>query len=146
MKYVLIPFLLFISIHIFSQEKSDSAALVNLLAADYKTLGNWDIKTHMENCTENYMLIEGEDIWDMKGEIEYYNKNSNRVIDRKDSFDIKRVSVFGSYAYAVYTLRTDIKENGKLEVKTWLESVLFRKINNKWKIELIHSAPVPIKD
>jgi hypothetical protein len=144
MKQLFIFFLL-LSTHAFSQEKNDSAAIVKLLVNDYKTLGNWDITSHSENCTENYLLIENDEIWDMKKERDYFIKNKSRVIDRKDYFDIKSVRVYGNYAYAVYNLRSDIAENGNLKVKTWLESTIFRKIKGKWKIELIHSAPVELK-
>ena len=142
---LLLTFCLFLSTNAFSQNKNDSAAIVQLLSNDYKTMGNWDIKTHIGNCTENYLLVENGEIWDIKKEAEYYNQNSNRVIDRRDYFDIKYVRVYGDCAYAVYNLRSDITENGNLKVKTWIESAIFRKIKGKWKIELINSTPVELK-
>lgn len=144
MKQLLI-FFLFITTNAFSQEKNDSAAIIKLLVNDYKTMGNWDIKSHIANCTENYLLIENGEVWDIKKESEYYIKNANRVIDRKNYFDIKYLRVYGDYAYAVYHLRSDITENGELKVKTWIESTIFRKIKGKWKIELINSTPVDLK-
>jgi ketosteroid isomerase-like protein len=144
MKQLLI-FFLFLTTNAFSQEKNDSAAIVRLLVNDYKTMGNWDIKSHIANCTGNYLLVENGEVWDIKKESEYYIKNANRVIDRKDLFDIKYVRVYGDNAYAVYHLRSDITENGELKVKTWIESTIFRKIKGKWKIELINSTPVELK-
>ena len=138
-------FFLFLTTNAFSQKTNDSSAIVRLLVDDYKTMGNWDIKSHIENCTDNYLLVENGEIWDIKKESEYYIKNATRVIDRKDYFDIKYVRVYGTYAYAVYNLRSDIVENGNLKVKTWLESAIFRKIKGKWKIELINSTPVDLK-
>ena len=144
MKQLLI-FFLFLTTNVFSQENNDSSAIIKLLINDYKTMGNWDIKSHIENCTENYLLVENGEVWDIKKETEYYIKNANRVIDRKDFFDIKYVRIYGDLAYAVYNLRSDITENGDLKVKTWLESTIFRKIKDKWKIELINSTPVDLK-
>ena len=144
MKQLLI-FFLFLTTNVFSQENNDSSAIIKLLINDYKTMGNWDIKSHIENCTENYLLVENGEVWDIKKETEYYIKNANRVIDRKDFFDIKYVRIYGDLAYAVYNLRSDITENGDLKVKTWLESTIFRKIKDKWKIEQINSTPVDLK-
>jgi len=120
----LLAFLLLLSTNVFCQEKNDSIAIVQLLASDYKTLGNWDIKSHIEHCTDNYLLIENDELWDMKKEREYFIKNANRVIDREDYFDIKYVRAYDNYAYAVYNLRSDILENGNLTIKTWLERCL----------------------
>lgn len=130
---------------LFSQDKSDSTEIVNLLIADYKTMGNWDIKTHIANCTEDYMLIENGEIWNMQMEMEDYRRKSHRVIDRKDYFTFKHVRVFGNIAYAVYHLKSDIIENGKLTTKNWNESTIFRRPKDKWLIELIHSTPIDIK-
>ena len=141
----MITFFLILSTNAFSQEKNDSIAIVQLLFNDYKTLGNWDIQSHIENCTTNYLLIENGEVWDMKKESDYFRKNAGRVIDRKDYFDIKYIRVYSNYAYAVYNLRSDITENGNLNVKTWIESTIFRKIKGKWKVELINSTPIDPK-
>ena len=135
-------FCLFISANAFSQKLNDSTAIVKLLINDYKTLGNWDIKSHINNCTNNYLLIEDGEIWDMKKEAEYYIKNANRKMNRKDYFDIKYVRVYGEYGYAVYNLKSDITEYGKLITRKWIESAIFRKINGEWKIELLNSTPI----
>ena len=145
MKYLLLLIILTVSLNLFSQNKNDSTAIVNVLITDYKTMGNWDIKTHVENCTKNYLLIENGEIWDMEMEKKDYKAKSNRIIDRKDYFDFKYVRIYGTTAYAIYSLRSDITENGNLKIKNWNESTIFRKIDGNWKIELIHSTPVDVK-
>ena len=109
-------------------------------------MGNWDILSHIDNCTENYLLVENGEVWDIRREADYYRANNTRIIDRKDYFDMHFVRIYDDVAYAVYNLRSDITEGGELKVKTWLESSIFRKVGGKWKIELIHSTPVvPMK-
>lgn len=140
MKHLLLFIFLTISFTVFAQQKKDSVEIVNLLIKDYKTLGTWDINTHIKNCTKNYLLIENGEIWDMKKESEYFIKNANRTIDRKNYFDIKYIRVSGNNAYAVYNLKSDITEKGVLTIMKWVESAIFKKINGSWKIELIHST------
>ncbi len=145
MKYILLLSSLLLTLKAFSNQENDSATIVKLLADDYKTMVNWDINTHVKNCTDNYLLIENGEIWDIKRESEYYRANANRVVERKDYFDIKYVRVHGDFAYAVYFLKSDINEDGNLKIMTWNESVIFRKIKDAWKIELIHSTPTDIQ-
>lgn len=141
MKSVLPVFFLLLAIKGFSQQENDSATVIKLLTDDYKTMVNWDIDTHVRNVAPTYLLIENGEIWDIKKESEYYRSQANKPVERTDHFDIKYVRVYGDIAYTVYFLESDIKENGNLKIKTWNESVVFRKINGVWKIELIHSTP-----
>jgi hypothetical protein len=145
MKYKLLIFTFLISINVFSQKKNDSATLVQLLKEDYKTMINWDIDQHKGYCTDDYILIEEGEIWNMEKEADNYKKNVNRVLDRKDYFDFNFIRILGNTAYTVYNLKSDITENGKLTTKQWNESVIFRKVQGKWKIALIHSTPIAIK-
>ena len=96
----------------------------------------------MNNCTEDYLLIEDGEIWNMEKEAEYYKQHTQRVIERNDNFDFKYLKISGNTAYAVYNLKSDITENGKLTQKNWNESAIFRKIDGNWKIALIHSTKI----
>jgi ketosteroid isomerase-like protein len=142
MKWRLLICSLLVSKSIFSQEKNDSTQIIQLLKDDYKTMVSNDIKTHMANCTDDYLLIENGEIWNMTREAEDYRKNANRVIERNDHFEFKYIKILENTAYTVYTLNSDIKENGKLKTLTWNESVIFRKIKGHWKIALIHSTKI----
>ena len=142
MTYRLLIFFLVISMKIFSQGKNDSIEIIQLLKDDYKTMVSNDIKKHMGYCTDDYLLIENGEIWNMAKEVEYYKQNAQRVIERRDNFDFKYIKISENTAYAVYNLKSDISENGKLTQKNWNESVIFRKIDGKWKIALIHSTKI----
>jgi ketosteroid isomerase-like protein len=144
MKYILIFFLVPFSFDVFSQQK-DSLAIVNLIMDDYTTMGTWNLKRHVENTTKTYLLIEKGEVLNLKMESDFYKSNAHRVIDRKNYFDFKHLRISGNNAYAIYNLKSDIIENGILKTYTWIESVIFKKINKQWKIELIHSTPIEKK-
>ena len=145
MKYLLIAFICAFSQTALSQAQRDSMEIVQVLKDDYKTMVNWDINKHKSLCTDDYILIEDGEIWNMEKEAEHYRKSANRILDRKDHFDFMFVRVLGTTAYTVYNLKSDITEAGKFITKRWNESVIFRKIQGKWKIALIHSTPVDKK-
>ncbi len=142
MRYIFFTIAFLLSLNVFAQNYSDSVAIVHLLKADYGTMMTHDLKKHMEHCTDDYLLIENGEIWNMEKEADWYKKNANRIYDRKDYFDFKFLKILGSTAYIVYDLKSDITENGTLTSKRWTESAVFRKVNGQWKIALIHSTPV----
>lgn len=125
-----------------AQRANDSTQIVQLLKNDYRTLQNWDLSRHIQNCTSNYTLIEDGDIQSLADESEYYKKNAHRKITRIDSFHIRRIRVEGNLGYAIYTLHSTIIENGATTMYHWSESSICRRINGSWKLELIHSTPV----
>ncbi len=145
MKYLFLVLSIFLFKDIFSQERNDSTAIVELLKADYKTMVNHDINKHRGYCTDDYILIENGEIWNMEQEAADYKKKAHRVLDRKDYFDFKFIKILENTAYVVYNLKSDITENNKLTTKRWSESVIFRKTENGWKIALIHSTLLNIK-
>lgn len=123
-----------------AQAKDDSATIVQLLKDDYKTMQNWDTQKHIANCTNDYLLIENGEIWNLQKEIESYKANANRIIKRTDSFNILSLKIFGNVAYDVHHLKSVITENNNSIIKVWNESVVFRKEGGRWKIALIHSS------
>jgi hypothetical protein len=146
MKYRFLILTFFLSTTFLAQVKKDSLEIVQLLKQDYQTFITYDINKHKGYCTDNYILIENGEIWDMDDEADYYKKNANRVYDRKNYFNFKSIRIFENIAYAVYKLKADFLENGNLTHKNWSESAIFRKIAGVWKIELIHSTPIEIKE
>ena len=145
MKVLLLIDFLLGSTALFAQHKSDSTEIMNLIAADYGTMRDWDIQKHVQNCTGNYTLIENGEIWDINKEKEYYLSNANKPVDRRDYFDVRFVNVYSNIAYTVYSLKSEITQNGSQKTYVWNESVICRKLDNKWKIELIHSTLVSKK-
>tara|TARA_B110000046_G_scaffold185956_2_gene230766 strand:- start:10642 stop:11079 length:438 start_codon:yes stop_codon:yes gene_type:complete len=145
MKYRLLVLTFFLSTTILSQEKKDSLEIIQLLKEDYHTLQTHDIKKHRELCTDNYLLSEDGEILRMDDEAAFYKKEAHKVFERKDYFDFKYIGIFENTAYAVYRLKADFLKNGNSMQKNWTESVIFKKIDGEWKIELIHSTPIKIK-
>ena len=145
MRYIFIILSVMIFQFGYSQESSDSTEIIHVLKEDYRTMVTHDITKHKSFCTEDYLLIENGEIWDMDREALDYKKKELRVIERNDYFDFKYLKIEGNTAYAVYGLKSDIKEAGKLTTRYWNESTIFRRVNGAWKISLIHSTPLVSK-
>jgi hypothetical protein len=145
MKYTLLILTLFLSTTILAQEKKDSLEIVQLLKEDYRTMQTHDIEKHRDLCTDNYLLSENGEILRMEDEAAFYKEEADKVFERKNYFDFKYIGIFENTAYAVYRLKSDFLENGYSDQNNWTESVIFKKIEGVWKIELIHSTPIKLK-
>lgn len=140
MKWLVCIFCCVFSTTAFSQH--DTTRIIQLLKGDYGTMPGLDLNKHKSNCTEDYLLIEAGEIWNMEREAQWYGDPSSKVESRKDHFEFKHIRIDGDVAYAVYTLRSEIIKEGKLTQKNWAESAVFRKVNGEWKIALVHSTPI----
>lgn len=142
MKIFILSILLVFAGDSFAQQAKDSVAIAHSIIDDYKTLGNWDIQKHIQDCTADYILIENGEIMTLNDEINYYKKNAARVITRTDSFEFNSIRIIGDIGYAVYTLRSTIVENGVTNTRKWTESIICKRVKSEWKIALIHSTPI----
>ena len=123
-------------------QKTDSITIAQLLKEDYATMGTRDIPTHLRNLTPDYYLIEHGEVWDIETELDsIYRKDAGRSITRTDFFTFKTIKVSNGMAYAIWHLKSELKEDGNVKIKVWNESGVFRKEKGQWKIALIHSTP-----
>jgi hypothetical protein len=142
MRRYLVPILLIISSNLFSQFKADSTAIITLLIDDYSAVSKLDGSAHRQNCTYDYVLVEEGEVWGLQRELDYFDELRSKKQTRKNQFSINLIKISGSTAYAVYALSSEIKTGNDVKKFNWLETAIFRKINNKWKIALIHSTKV----
>jgi len=113
LRFAILLLTLPITIPVLGQD--DSIAIVQLLKKDYATMSNWDIQSHLRNITNDYLLIENGEIWDIKIETDsLYKKNAHRILTRTDYFTFKTVKVFNDIAYAVYGLKSEFRENNSV--------------------------------
>ena len=143
MKQITLILLFLIPYNSISQIKNDSIAITQVLKKTYEALGNYDVQSYLENCTEDYLLVEnGEFIWTLEQEIDHFKKNQNLDIIRKDRFKIHTLKIVDDFAYIVYDLWSEMEKNNLVRKFHWVESSILRKDGEKWKVELIHSTKI----
>jgi hypothetical protein len=123
-------------------QPDDSAAIAQLIIADYKTFNNWDYKQHQRHCLPHYQLIENGIVMSLQDEVNYFKKNAHRKIKRKDAFQISSIRILGNTGYAIYKLKSTIEEGGKRKHYQWTESAVCENTVDGWRLALIHSTAV----
>ena len=140
MKYISLLLFGLCSLDCLSQT-NDSATIVKLLKEDYATMGSLDIEAHLNNLTNDYLLLEHGQVWNAKTEVDsFYRRYADSVFIRTDFFTITTIKISGDMAYGVWFLRSEFKQNGTVTELRWNESGVFRRENTRWKIALIHSS------
>jgi hypothetical protein len=121
---------------------NDSAAIAQLIVADYRTFNNWDYRQHQLHCLPHYRLIEDGVVMNLQDEVNYFRKNSHRKIKRKDAFHFSSIRIQGNVGYAIYKLESTIQEGSKLKQFKWTESAVCENTVDGWRLALIHSTAV----
>jgi hypothetical protein len=133
--------LLFFAPALFAQYKIDSVAIITLIKEDYKTVGNFDTLQHRRNCTYDYKLVEGAEIWDINREMKYISSKAESKQLRANEFNFKMVTIYSTTGFTVYELRSTItQQDGSTKNYHWFETAVVKKVSNTWKIALIHST------
>lgn len=133
-------FLIFFPCLASAQRVNDSVAIVQLIKADYKALGENDVEARKRNCTADYQLIEDGELWTLDKEIAYMLSKKDQPLVRTDTFKFISVQVKGDMAFAVYDLRSAVTRSGVTKHYHWMESAVMVRSSGTWKIRLIHST------
>ena len=123
-----------------AQDAKDSIAIVQVIKADYKALGENDVEARRRNCTPDYQLIEDGELWNLEKEIDFMLSRKGQSMSRTDTFHFYSLQVKGSMAFAVYDLRSSITRAGTTKYYHWIESAVLVWSGGGWKIRLIHST------
>ncbi len=121
-----------------AEQKEMQAVVVGVFDA----LSELNVEKAKSYCTPNVSILESGRVWN-------FDSLALRITIRKaQSPDFKRVNKFqfnetrayGETAWLSYFNEATISFSGKTVSVKWLESVLLRKIDNQWKIDLLHST------
>lgn len=123
--------------------QEDSTEIAQLIRDDYATMQTNDTVAHLKNVTADYVLIEHDQVWDLKMEFDsIYRSPVKKTSTRTDHFNFRSIKVYDDFAYAIWLLRSDMVRNGESFSRNWNESGVLRKEDGRWKIALIHSTRI----
>ena len=99
----------------------------------------FDRRKYRALLTDDYLLLENGDILDADADIALMPAPDSGY-RRTDAFDFRAVRVHGDSAYAVYILKSDIKDQKGTRRREWLESSILRRAGSGWRVALLHST------
>ena len=143
MNQLMIVFSLLFSVNTFAQNKNDSLQVNQLIFDYYETFTNRNLNAYKATLSDDYLLIEDGNIWDLEEELKYlFNPTT---VKRTNEFEFLRVDLDLEIAIVNYKLKSIYNDNGDIYEKNWVESIVCKKINGSWKVSLLHSTPIKEK-
>jgi ketosteroid isomerase-like protein len=107
----------------------------------FKALSTRDSTAMRSFCTNDAVLFEYGAKWTLDTLIDrVIIKNQVNDFVRTDSLAFVNTKIHENTAWATYNLHSIIESQGKQRRLHWIETVVLVRIQNRWKITLLHSA------
>jgi hypothetical protein len=139
MRLTLIFAVLMIPALAFSQN-AEQTKVNNTIKAMFDGISNLSIEQVKKNSTEDLMIIENGEVWNMDTLSTIINALKDFNPARVNSFEFFKTEIHGQTAWVAYlnyaTVTTNVQ---KIEYK-WLESAVLVKQGNDWKVNMLHST------
>lgn len=121
------------------EKKTDPEIFRQLLTSYFDGIKHRDVAKMNSLTTSDFVLFEDGRVWNNDSLVNYLNRNKS--FDGEWTFDNLRINVDKSSADAILFNHGELTINDTLHLKfDWIESVMFRKVGNDWKINLYHST------
>lgn len=94
-------------------------------------------------CTQDFLLLETGEVWDMERMRNYLDRASEQKskVIRFNSFDFIEIKIEGKMAWVAYHNKAEFKSGEEVVREiNWLESATAVLTEEGWKLQLLHST------
>lgn len=138
-------FLAFSSLPIQAQKSDEKEKVNQVLTRFFDGISALDIKLMKQYVTNDFLLLEAGDVWNMDTVAVYLNQSKTGSFSRTNHLNFIRTEITGNTAWVAYNNAADMNINGQKRNVQWLESAVLVKDGKEWKIQLLHSTPLKPK-
>jgi ketosteroid isomerase-like protein len=114
----------------------------NMVQRLFAAMSAYDYQAMSETVTDDFQLLEDGEIWridELKMAVERMEGNATR----RNYFSVIKSVPNGDMMWISYWNRADVSYgNNENRSRSWLESVVLKKVAGEWKIHLMHSTVV----
>ncbi|UBZ06989.1 nuclear transport factor 2 family protein [Salegentibacter mishustinae] len=146
MKRIFQLLIIFIGITAMSQnsEMKKEDQIKELISNSFqKIFSDLDPQSLDTYCTQDFLLLETGEVWDMdkmRNYIDRASKQKSKVI-RFNSFDFVEIKIEGKMAWVAYHNKAEFKSGEEvIRELNWLESATAILTEEGWKLQLLHST------
>ena len=123
-----------------SKAQDDKAAAEQAIVRFFDGLATLNEKMIRENCTNDFILLEDGEVWNMDTLISKISPKKSTDFKRTNHFNFFQTEISGNQAWMAYDNTANITINGRDIRVDWLESAILRKEKGVWKIWMLHST------
>lgn len=142
-KFYLLFFIAFTSLHgAVAQRTSDEEKIHRVLEGFFQGFSELNIDKLKPYCSDDFVMLEDGSVWNLDTLSFKFMKTRNNAKDFQRVSNIKLLDTktYRNMAWTYYNNQAIIKHNGKEITVNWLESAVLDKVENNWKIVLLHST------
>ena len=146
MKRIFQLLIMFIGISVMSQnsELKKEDQIKELITNSFqKIFSDLDPQSLDTYCTQDFLLLETGEVWDMdkmRNYLDRASKQKSKVI-RFNSFDFIEIKIEGKMAWVAYHNKAEFKSGEEVVRElNWLESATAILTEEGWKLQLLHST------
>lgn len=121
--------------------QGDAVAVKDTIKSYYASYAALDTVKYRALLTKDYALLENGTLLDADGDVALLPA-PDPAFRRTDAFDFRSVKVQGAVAYAVYFVKSEIRDREGQRQKEWLESMVLRRVGKHWRVALLHSTRI----
>ncbi len=146
MKRIFQLLIMFIGITVMSQnsEMKKEDQIKELITNSFqKIFSDLDPQSLDTYCTQDFLLLETGEVWDMDKMRNYLDRASKQEknVIRFNSFDFIEIKIEGKMAWVAYHNKAEFKSGEEVVRElNWLESATAILTEEGWKLQLLHST------
>ncbi len=110
----------------------DAAAVKQAVADVYAAFSGFDEQKYRALLTDDYQLLENGELLDLEGDVAM-RATPDSGHQRTDACDFRSVKIHDDIAYAVYFLKSEIRDRNGTRNREWLESTILRRPGTGWR-------------
>lgn len=121
---------------------TEKETLQKVVTGLFEGLSELDVDKTKAFCTTDITILENGKVWnfDSLALLITTRKAKSPDFNRINKIDFLETKVSENIAWISYFNQATITLSGKTVIVKWIESVVLKKENNKWKISLLHST------
>ena len=119
--------------------ESDAEKVEETLKSFFRSISDYDYQGIREITSADFVLIENGPVWDTEkfiGFIKQFEEDATISYEFSDM----QMTIDGSTAWMVYKNKGVMNRGNEQRQFNWTESAVFKKVDDQWKIELLHST------
>jgi len=146
MKKIFQVLIMFLAVNAIGQnaEKTNEDQVKELITNSFqKIFSDMDQKALDIYCTQDFLLLETGEVWDMEKMKDYVKTAGAQKteVKRINSFDFIEIKIEDKMAWVAYHNKAEFKSGDEVvREMNWLESATAVLTEEGWKLQLLHST------
>jgi len=137
--FIFISLLAFIGCQQKENDQNELAKVEKVFQSYFDGISKFDYQAMRQTCSPDYLLFEDGTVWTVEDHINFLKSLEGKGTIKYKFTDVKR-NIDDSVAWITHRNIGDATINNNQVHFEWIESAVFHRQNDEWKMVLLHST------